>query len=186
MAPDRILLIRHAEKPGIDTGSKGIDAIGRDDPQSLSVRGWQRAGALARLFCPRAEAELSGLIPDIIFAAGVGENSLSLRPQQTVLPLVALLRETRPDLAFITSYLNHQIAPLIADLSERKGIILISWEHKLIPELVRHLPQHPVVPSKWPDDRYDLIWLLDRNAEGWTFQQIPQLLLSGDHDGLVM
>jgi hypothetical protein len=100
--------------------------------------------------------------------------------------LVALLHETRPNLPFITSYLNHQIEALIADLSDREGTILISWEHKLIPELVKQLPQAPDVPRRWPDNRYDLIWLLDRNAESWTFRQIPQLLLSGDHDGLIM
>jgi broad specificity phosphatase PhoE len=186
MAPNRILLIRHAEKPAEEDDVKGIDTAGRDDPHSLSVRGWQRAGALARLFCPRSEAEFSGLVPDVVFAAGVGESSLSLRPQQTVLPLVALLHETRPNLPFITSHLNHQIESLIADLSDREGIVLISWEHKLIPEVVKQLPQAPDVPARWPDNRYDLIWLLDRNADSWTFRQIPQLLLSGDHDGLIM
>lgn len=186
MAPSRILIIRHAEKPDAEAGIMGVDASGRQDIHSLSIRGWQRAGALARLFCPRAEAELSGLMPDSIFAAGIGTDSESRRPQQTIAPLAALLRETKPSLPLVTAHLNHQTGQLVEDLTTRAGIVLVSWEHRMIPEIVRRLPDAPSVPHLWPGDRYDLIWLLDRNAHGWMFRQIPQLLLDGDHDGLIM
>ena len=43
MAP-RILLIRHAEKPDGQDG--GVNVDGACDEKSLTVRGWQRAGAL--------------------------------------------------------------------------------------------------------------------------------------------
>lgn len=186
MAPNRIIIIRHAEKPVPATGLDGVDAAGRPDVHSLSIRGWQRAGALARLFCPRAEAELSGLVPDVIFAAKIGKESPSRRPQQTIAPLLALLRETKPNIPCVTAYFNHEINRLAGDLSSRAGIALISWEHKVIPEMVRQLAGASNVPQNWPDHRYDLIWLLDRNTHGWMFRQIPQLLLSGDHDGLIM
>ena len=37
-------------------------------------------------------------------------------------------------------------------------------------------------PAQWPDDRFDMIWVVDRDgANGpWHFAQVPQLLLSGD------
>jgi hypothetical protein len=36
-------------------------------------------------------------------------------------------------------------------------------------------------PQKWPDTRFDLVWVLDRQPSGhWTFAQVPQMLLSGD------
>src|SRR5262249_5826382 len=43
-----ILVIRHAEKPEGD--DLGVDQKGNPTPESLIVRGWQRAGALAVFF----------------------------------------------------------------------------------------------------------------------------------------
>ena len=43
-----ILVIRHAERPGAAFG-EGITESGSLDEESLTVRGWQRAGALAVL-----------------------------------------------------------------------------------------------------------------------------------------
>jgi hypothetical protein len=42
------------------------------------------------------------------------------------------------------------------------------------------LPNPPNVPRDWPDDRFDVVWLFDRTDTGWSFSQLPQLLLSGD------
>jgi hypothetical protein len=36
------------------------------------------------------------------------------------------------------------------------------------------------VPHKWPDDRFDIVWVLDEAGTDWAFSQIPQMLLSGD------
>jgi hypothetical protein len=46
MTTDRIVFIRHVEKPGVDAAI-GLEADGTANPESLTVRGWQRAGALA-------------------------------------------------------------------------------------------------------------------------------------------
>ena len=53
MAPARIIAIRHGEKPDDDGRIFGVDVNGRNDPHSLSPRGWQRAGALVGFFFPR-------------------------------------------------------------------------------------------------------------------------------------
>ena len=52
MAAEKIMIIRHAERPPDDGSIDGVNMSGTKDPKELTVRGWQRAGALA-LFCAR-------------------------------------------------------------------------------------------------------------------------------------
>jgi hypothetical protein len=35
---------------------------------------------------------------------------------------------------------------------------------------------------KWPDERFDIVWVLDRDGERWKFSQLPQMLLAGDSE----
>ncbi|MEA2814532.1 MAG: hypothetical protein QOI93_2229, partial [Rhodospirillaceae bacterium] len=51
MAHQTILIIRHADKPE-PGGDGGVDAVGVPDKNSLTPRGWQRAGIWAELFAP--------------------------------------------------------------------------------------------------------------------------------------
>ena len=76
MPAARIMIIRHAEKP--DPGKTlGVSPTGHEDPRSLSVRGWQRAGALVALFGPERLRRANPLLatPTAIFAS---------RPTRTV------------------------------------------------------------------------------------------------------
>jgi len=88
MTPKRFMFIRHAEKPGVPGDGKGggVQPDGSQDGESLTVRGWQRAGALVQFF---ARPELK---PGVIFASGLGHGSKSKRPMQTVTPLADLLK----------------------------------------------------------------------------------------------
>jgi broad specificity phosphatase PhoE len=173
----RIMFIRHAEKPEGDDPDQGTTAKGIIDPESLTPRGWQRAGALARFF--RSAAGDGPLTPSVVFAAGIGHGSNSKRPIETVRPLVKLLNETR-ETPFITRYLKDDHQDLVHDILRRKGVVLVSWEHKVIPKVIAFIPDAPPTPSDWPDDRFDVVWVLERAADGWRFSQIPQLLLAGD------
>jgi broad specificity phosphatase PhoE len=168
----RLMLVRHAEKP--DESADGVTPDGASDEESLIVRGWQRAGALAQFFRVRSE-----YTPRVIFAAGTGHKSNSKRPMQTVTPLAALLKHDQ-GFEFITKYLKDDLQDPIDNVLPRQGPVLIAWEHKLIPALIGLLPNAPKVPDAWPDDRFDMVWVLDRMASGWTFSQVPQLLLAGD------
>src|SRR6266404_7365739 len=91
LAPNRIMLIRHAEKPDGVSGAPGVNADGIEDKESLTVRGWQRAGAMVRFFCPVSGAR--ELVPRTVFASGIGPESKSLRPAETVAPLIAFLKK---------------------------------------------------------------------------------------------
>jgi hypothetical protein len=98
---------------------------------------------------------------------------------QTVTPLVALLQATS-QVKYITAYLKDDGAALMTDVLTQSGIVLIAWEHKVLPPLIGHVPGAPAVPATWPENRFDVVWILDRKADGWTFSQRPQLLLAGD------
>jgi hypothetical protein len=89
MAATKIMIIRHAERPSDDGSIDGVNMSGTKDPEELTVRGWQRAGALVRFFAPAnghfVNAQLA--TPDTIFASKVAHHSPSLRPQHTVMLL---------------------------------------------------------------------------------------------------
>jgi hypothetical protein len=175
----RIMLIRHGEKPTDNPLSAGVGESGNQDPEELSVRGWQRAGALIRFFAPRdgvfANTELA--TPDSIFASGIGHHGHSLRPQHTVLPLARALGKT-----LSVSRLKGEEISLVEDVLSASGIVLIAWRHEGIPAIANQiLGSGKICPQIWPDDRFDLVWMLGALPDGgWSFAQIPQLLLDGD------
>jgi broad specificity phosphatase PhoE len=174
MPPERIMFIRHAEKP--DEGKDGVAADGSLDAESLTVRGWQRAGALIAFFCAQPKMR-----PDAIFASGIGHGSKGKRSAETVTPLAAKLNENRP-VAFHAKHLKDDIQPLMDQVLSLEDTVLVCWEHKHIPELAALLSGAPRVPKIWPDNRFDLVWIFDRAGAGWSFSQILQRLLPEDGD----
>ena len=44
----------------------------------------------------------------------------------------------------------------------------------------------PAPPTKWPHDRFDIVWVFTRQHDGtWKFTQVPQLLLAGDKRSVI-
>jgi hypothetical protein len=180
MPANKIMLIRHAEKP--DDDHAGVTVKGKNDAEELIVRGWKRSGALVRFFAPRGGKFVDPHLaqPKTIFASAVDRHSNSLRPQHTVLELAKLLNLTL-DLRFPKG----DEANLAKAAGAAADPVLIAWEHEDIPTIVNAIVGNSkTCPQKWPGDRFDMVWVLDRNAAGggWTFSQVPQLLLSGDSD----
>lgn len=173
---DVLMLIRHAEKPTGDGAPFGITEDGQQDPESLIVRGWNRAGALVELFAPAVGAVRSGLLkPGAVYASNPGSKG-SKRPLQTVTPTAARLGVT-----VNTKYTKGQEAALASELNGLHGVTLVGWEHEAIPDIVSHLPNvTPAVPTSWPGDRFDVVWVFTRKGNGWQFSQVPQELLAGD------
>jgi hypothetical protein len=67
--------------------------------------------------------------------------------------------------------------------SQVGGVVLIAWEHERIPDVAAAIPgNNAPSPEAWPDDRFDVVWVFDRNTGTgpWSFGQVPQLLLAGD------
>jgi broad specificity phosphatase PhoE len=175
--PSVIMIIRHGEKPLHDGDSpEGILPNGKQDPQSLTVYGWVRAGALIELFAPSWGEPPAGLHrPSSIYAASCA-GGRSKRALQTVLPLAARLGVP------VVHRFGHGDEKHIAnELASRSGVSVVSWHHEGITKLVQHLGEvRPEPPQEWPEDRYDMVWVFTRDGHAWRFDQVPQLLVSGD------
>lgn len=182
MSTSTLILIRHAEKPDARTGSQGVDELGRPDTQALSVRGWQRAGALVRLLAPIEFAHGELPRPTTLCAAAPSSRHPSRRPELTLRPLASELAVPIDQ----SCRTDEDPAAVAQALLAESGVVLVSWRHDELPSLARALAAAAApelvahIPTAWPDDRYDLLWRLDRRGGSWLFHQQPQLLLAGD------
>ncbi len=200
MGPTKIMIIRHAEKPGTYGGNEygGINLLGASDNESLITLGWERAGGVASLFNPTngqfQNAELA--VPNFIYAsnpATAGKEPRQ-RPYQTISALAAKLKLT-PNTSFDKDHYKHSDG-MVASVLAQSGTVLISWQHEdiwqgpgqdsVLNELLKktgtanfsNLPTQP-----WPGSRYDMVFVLDRpsGVDVFTaFTQVPQMLLAGD------
>jgi broad specificity phosphatase PhoE len=89
--PERIVLIRHAEKPLGDGPPHGVTSDGVMDRESLTPRGWQRAGALVGAFTGGRAPGIGLPPPALLVASKVRPESSSQRPLQTLQPLAERL-----------------------------------------------------------------------------------------------
>jgi hypothetical protein len=176
----KIMIIRHAEKHQHGSQDRGVSEDGRPAHHELTVRGWQRAGALVHLFAPPGGHPDTSTIqtPRSIFASDATRDSPSLRAMHTVGPLAATL-----GIAVNHAYAEEEEAELAAVVVTAPSPALIVWHHGAIPRLVTAIAgKLPGCPAHWPDDRFDLIWILERAAPraAWSFSQLTQGLLPGD------
>ena len=160
-APAQVIIIRHGEKP----------AVGRD----LCPQGVCRADALATVF-PRQFGT-----PAAIYAMKPGSDDGSLRAIQTVTPLARAL-----NLTIHTGYTRQQLQPLVDDIMRNPAyegqMVLISWEHKVIPTLVQTFCAGGAasgacdpVPAKWPGSVFDQAWILSfSGVQVSSFKVIPE------------
>ena len=178
--PSIVMLLRHAEKPLSDGPPHGVTVDGALDPESLTPRGWQRAGALVGLFVPDSPDGRSSRLPTPthLFASQIGPHSSSARPRETLLPL-----SERLGLAVDSRFSKEDLAGLVQAVEATDGIVLIAWEHHLIPSLATMLVGAASrVPQVWPDDRYDMVWVVEDPGTAGTrrLREVAEMLLAGD------
>jgi hypothetical protein len=188
----KIMLIRHAEKP--EDTVQGVDVNGNDGREFLVVQGWQRAGALVRFFAPSSpQSQRPGIDqPQSLFASGpvsksekkAGSGSKSYRPEQTITPLSQFLGKSVP---LNLNFAEGEETQVAAAAMACAGVVLIAWQHEGIPAIADSiLEQTSAVPSKWPRERFDIVWVFDLQANGqYSFSQVPQMLLAGDLQSVI-
>lgn len=172
-----ILLIRHAEKP--QPGEQGVGLDGRPDEGALSVTGWARAGALVGLLAP---ADGRPLLPHLarpgrLIAASRSDRHPSSRPRDTLVLLATALglpiEEHDDD--------DASLRALADSLRGSDRAVLLSWRHGNLPALAAELLQRTdAAPSRWPEDRFDVVWVVERGGFSPRFVQVPQRLLACD------
>jgi hypothetical protein len=184
----KIMIIRHGEKPAGHVA--GVDESGASGGHHLSVRGWQRAGALTCLFAPARGPLQSPLLarPEFIFASAavddpVPGNSRSRRSEETVRPLAAVVG-VEVDLRFSKGGEKALAAAAMAC----GGPVLVAWHHENISAIVNAIAGAKIAPQNWPSERFDLVFVLTLNqADGtYGFAQVPQCLLAGDSSAVIL
>lgn len=177
--PRRIMIIRHAEKP--DGRNAGVSINGDQDDEDLIVRGWQRTGALVKFFAAPDDHRITS--PRFLFASGSGPHSKSLRPQHTISALGERL-QLHPNVG----HLKGDEQALSDDARTKNGAALIAWQHEAIPEIVNLIVGNTTTcPQRWPGERFDIVWVLDELTPGnWSFNQVPQMLLPGDSNAVIL
>jgi hypothetical protein len=179
-APLNIVITRHGEKPSDSGKPHGINSEGEHDPHSLSVRGWTRAGALAGLFGLLPQPQYPGVpTPSRIYATEPSHDAHSTREFDTAHPTASKLNVK------VNSSFKHGQENLLAnELLSENSPALVVWHHGSIPDLMKHMDigNAHEVPAAWPEDRFDLLWVLSRSnsSEPFTWSAVNQGLLEGD------
>jgi hypothetical protein len=178
----KIMIIRHAEKPAGKVA--GVDETGTSSGHHLSVRGWQRAGALACLFAP-AQGPLQNTLlakPAFIFASAAATDpepgdTKSRRSEETVAPLAELI-----GVDINLNFSKGQETALAHAALACSGPVLIAWRHEGIPLIANYILGMAAAPQSWPKERFDVVFVFTLNPSTGTysFAQVAQRLLAGD------
>ncbi|RXS92810.1 hypothetical protein ESZ00_19925 [Silvibacterium dinghuense] len=175
------MIIRHAEKP--TQAIAGVKQKGEKNSHHLTVKGWQRAGALAHFFAPGHAQSSESLIvpPQFLFASAPSHSAddecKSHRPEATIKPLAEKL-----GLKINMTFNRGQESAVASAAQACKGPVLIAWQHDSIYEIAKVIPGGDIAPQHWPENRFDIVFVftLRSSQNGYSFDQVPQCLLAGD------
>lgn len=177
----KVLVIRHAEKPATDHSPYGVTLKGARNKESLTARGWQRAGALANLFAPAGGLfqDPSLAEPRFLYASRYIKHKGSRRPFETIMPLAEKLA-----MRINSGFPRSEVEGMLEEALACRGVVLICWQREYIPRIADHiLGDKTAAPRHWPEERFDVVWVFDRDPSstgGYGFKQVPQGLLVGD------
>ncbi|MEY3734899.1 MAG: hypothetical protein RL347_2258 [Actinomycetota bacterium] len=176
MSDPVVIIVRHAEKPEPE-GPHGVDHHGHPSGHGLTPRGWSRSGALAARMAYAGRPDDALVKPQRVYATATDPHHASDRPRLTAHGIAKRL-----DLDMLDHFGRGDEAKLAAEVLSADQHTLVVWDHGHIPTLARAFPLQPgvAVPDSWPDDRFDLYWVLTPGQQGYSLQVLPQELLAGD------
>jgi hypothetical protein len=135
----KVVFIRHGEKP--EKGS------------NLTCKGLNRSKMLPALIAKKFG------VPDFLYvpSLGLGEKTKHARMFETVIPLAV-----KYNLDIDSKYEEHDSTGIANDIMQKKGTVLITWEHKAINGILHALSAKFNVKYdfKWNDDDYDTILIV--------------------------
>ena len=132
----KIVLIRHAEKP--------------KQGDNLTCQGLNRSLQLPAVLHSRFGLPTTTYIP----AMALGDSTKHSRMFQTIIPFAV-----KYNLPLTSKFAEDDSTQLAQEALNKRGTVLVIWEHKRIPSLAHALG----VADKslhWPDDDYDSIWII--------------------------
>ena len=112
-------------------------------------------------------------IPDYTYvpSLGLGENTTQARMFQTVTPLVV-----KYNLTINSEYKKEDATGIANDIMQKKGTVLVVWEHHAIASIVNALGVEDQ-DLKWSGSDFDSIWIV-------TFDNKGRATLTRDSEGL--
>lgn len=171
-----VIIVRHAEKPEPGVAD-GVDHKGHPTGHGLTPRGWSRAGALAARMAYAGSPDDVLTRPDRVYATATDPHHESDRPRLTAHGIAKRL-----DLDMLDHLGRGDEGTLAREIVAGDAPTLVVWDHGHIPALAREFPLATGVdvPDAWPEDRFDLYWILTPGDSGYTLAILPQELLAGD------
>lgn len=210
MGATKIMVIRHAEKPGLYNGAaySGVDEFGAVSgaagAKHLVTLGWERAGALITLFAAPWGPKPPLATPQFLFAsnpdAKPGDDPSDAGPSQRPYETLSALK-AKLNLTVDTTHRKSHFAEMVMSALACNGPVLIAWQHEDIALTTKTgipgisaeiLTQTGTTgtfnaPTSWPvgpaGARYDLVFVFDRPTGGGPitgFTLVSQQLLAGD------
>lgn len=176
MSQPLVIIARHGEKPEPD-GPHGTDHRGRPSGHGLTPRGWSRSGALAVRLTYAGQHDDQLVKPSRVYATATDPHHDSDRPRMTAHGIAKRL-----GLPMLDHLGRGDEAKLASEVTATDKPTLIVWDHGHIPALARAFPLAPgvEVPDAWPEDRFDLFWVLKPSDDGYHLSVMAQDLLAGD------
>ena len=134
-SPLKVVLVRHGEKP-----KKGSNLTCEGLNRSLQLPGVidKKFGKPAYLYVP---------------SLALGDSTKHARMFETAIPLAV-----KYQLEITSRFDEKDFAAIAANVKEKKGTLLMIWEHKAIKDIATALGVSN--PPSWDDNDYDSIWII--------------------------
>jgi hypothetical protein len=139
--PQRIVIIRHGEKP--------------QSGDNLSCAGLNRSLALPNVIDKKIGAVTAIFVPSLKNAHSTG----NARMYQTVVPYAI-----RHNLPINSKYEVDDVNGLVAALRKQQGTVLVVWEHRHIDNIAKALGIQNA--QKWDESDFDSIWVINLKTGG--------------------